>query len=207
MRLAYVSPADFELVPFRIYVPEGFDRSSRYPLVVALHGAGGDENSFMDRYRGLLKKNAEERGYVVVSVNGRGPYGGYRGDSGQDVLDVIQVVEESYPIDSDRIYLTGHSMGGGGTVLVGFDNAERFAALAPIAGFGSADQLAKAPKMPLLIAQGEADALVPVESARSFHEAAKKAGMEVRYIEKAGVDHLAIVDLVMTDIFDWFDAH
>lgn len=207
MRLAYRSPVDQELVPLRIFVPEGYDPGKTYPLVVALHGAGGDENSFMDRYAGLFQANAQRRGYLAVSVNGRGPYGGYRGKSGQDVMDVLDLIQTVYSVDRRRTYLTGHSMGGGGTIAVGFDHASRFAALAPVAGFGATSQLAKAPHMPLLLAQGSADALVPVERARSFYAAAKEAGLPVKYIEKEGVDHIAIVDLVMDDIFDWFDQH
>ena len=207
MRLAYVSPADGARVPFRIFVPDGYDSSRRYPLVLGLHGAGGDENSFMDRYQGLFKKNAQDRGYIVASVNGRGPYGGYRGDSGRDVIDVLDMIEATYPIDKSRVYVTGHSMGGMGTVLVGFDNAERFAAMAPIAGFGAASQLKKGPEVPLFIGQGDADALVPVASARAFHEAAKALEMTVKYVELAGVEHVPIVDEVMDQVFDWFDAH
>ncbi len=207
MRLAYRSPADNELVPFRIFVPEGYDPAKTYPFVIALHGAGGNENAFMDRYQGLYKKNAQDRGYIVASVNGRGPYGGYRGNSGQDVIDVLDVVQATYPIDPKRVYIMGHSMGGGGTVRVGFDNAERFAAMAPIAGFGSVEQLKKAPDMALFIGQGDADALVPVASARAFHEAAQELGMDVKYIELPGVEHGPIVDQVMNDAFDWFDAH
>ena len=208
MRLAYASPVDGELVPFRIFVPEGFDVSKSYPLVVGLHGFGGDENAFMDRYDGLFKQNAQRRGYIVVSVNGRGPSGGYRGASGQDVIDVIDLIQDTYAIDAKRIYLTGHSMGGGGTVLVGFNNAERFAALAPIAGFGGASQLEKAKDMPLIISQGDEDALVPVASARAFYKAAQDLGMaQVKYIEKAGVEHLGIPTVVMDQLFDFFDEH
>ncbi len=102
----------------------------------------------------------------------------------------------------------GHSMGGGGTVRIGFEHADRFAALAPIAGYGSAEDLAKAPEMPLFIAQGELDALVPVERARNFHEAAQALGMpSLHYAENEGTDHVAIVAEVMDQIFDWFDLH
>jgi len=205
MRLAYTSPVDGELVPFRIFVPEQRSSSS-CSLVIALHGAGGDENSFMDRYDGLYRKNARERGYIAVAVNGRGPYGGYRGDSGQDTLDVLDLVQHVYPIDKKRTYLTGHSMGGVGTTLIGFDNAERFAALAVIAGFGRPAQLVKAKDMPILIAQGDQDALVPVTAARGFYKTAQRLEMpHVKYIELEGVDHLEIATLAMNDIFDWFE--
>lgn len=205
MRLAYASPVDGELVPFRVFVPS-LAGSEAYPLVIALHGAGGDENSFMDRYDGLYKKNARERGYIAVAVNGRGPYGGYRGDSGQDTLDVLELVQTVYPIDKKRTYLAGHSMGGAGTTTIGFDNPERFAALAVIAGFGRPAQLAKAKDMPILIAQGDQDALVPVAAARGFYKTAQRLEMpHVKYIELEGVDHLEIATLAMNDIFAWFE--
>jgi predicted esterase len=207
LRLAYTSGADGERVPFRIFVPAGQDGVEPRPLVVALHGAGGDENAFMERYQGLFKKEAQARGYLAVAVNGRGPYTGYRGTAERDVLDVTDLVQRLWRVDPDRVYLMGHSMGGMGTVQVGFDHAERFAALAPIAGFGQASQLAKAPRMPVFLAQGDRDALVPVEGARAFHQAAKTEGRDVEYVEKAGTDHLLIVDQVMADAFDFFDAH
>ncbi len=208
MRLAYRSPADGQLVPFRIFVPDNFDAAKNWPLVVALHGAGGDENAFMDGYQGTFKKSAQKHGYLAVSVNGRGPYTMYAGNAGRDPLDALDRIEKVYPIDPKRVYLTGHSMGGFGTVQLGFNNPDRFAALAPIAGYGAATQLAKAKEMPLIIAQGDKDALVPVATARKFHESAQQLGMpSEKYIEKAGVDHLVIPVFVMEDLFDWFDAH
>ena len=162
----------------------------------------------MDSFDGTLKKNARDRGYIIASVNGRGPYGGYRNASAQDVIDVLDLVQRVYPIDETRTYLMGHSTGGGGTVRIGFEYADRFAALAPIAGYGSAEDLAKAPEMPLFLAQGELDALVPVELARNFYQATQALGMpSVHYTENEGTDHVAIVAEVMDQVFDWFDLH
>jgi len=208
MRLAYTSPADGELVPFRILVPDPFDPGGMYPLVLALHGAGGNENSFMDGFDRRYAQNAQRHGYIAVAVNGRGPYGGYRGKSGQDVTDVLDLVQRVYPIDKTRTYLTGHSMGAGGTVRIGFGNADRFAALAPIAGFGDVSHMAKAKAMPLFIGAGDRDALVPVDRMRRAYKAAQDLGMpQVKYVEKKGADHLSIVAEVMEDVFDWFDSH
>ena len=121
------------------------------------------------------------------------------------MIDVLDLVQRVYPIDETRTYMMGHSMGGEGTVRVGFEYADRFAGLAPIAGYGSVQDLAKAPGMPLFLAQGELDALVPVERARSFHQAAKDLGMPtVHYVEDEDTDHVTIVAEVMDQIFDWF---
>ena len=208
LRLAYRSGADRQLVPGRIFVPESYNSRERYPLVLALHGAGGDKNTFMDSFGGTFEANASERGYIAASVNGRGAYGGYRGDSARDVLDVLDLVQRVYAVDEGRTYLMGHAMGGAGTVRLGFENAERFAALAPIAGYGSAEDLAKAPEMPLFLAQGALDALVPVESARAFYETAQELGMaNLEYVEDPAADHVGIVAKVMAQVFDWFDSH
>ena len=70
------------------------------------------------------------------------------------------------------------------------------------------EDLAEAPEMPLFLAQGELDALVPVERARNFYQAAQALGMQsVHYVENEGTDHIAIVAEVMDQIFDWFDLH
>jgi predicted esterase len=207
LRLAYRSGADRQLVLFRMFVPESYNSRERYPLVLALHGAGGDENTFMDSFDGTFEANALERGYLAASVSGRGPYEGYRGDSARDVLDVLDLVQRVYSVDESRTYLMGHSIGGAGTVRLGFENAERFAALAPIAGYGSAEDLAKAPEMPLFLAQGAMDARVPVETARAFYETAQPLGMaNLEYVEKPGADHVGIVAEVMAQVFDWFDS-
>jgi len=177
--------------------------------VVGLHGASSNENSFMDFYLGLFKKYAEERGYIALAPIGPGPFGGYWDVGGQEVMDVIDLVEKIYPINRKRIYLTGHSMGGGGTMFLGFNHAKHFAALAPVAGFfGQNAQLAKAKKMPLLIAQGQQDRIVTVESARQLHRAARELKMpNVKYIELEGVGHIQIMASVMKDVFDWFDTY
>ena len=209
MHLAYLSPSTKELLPLRLYVPSRFDPAKSYPLVVGLHGASSNENSFMDFYLGLFKKYAEERGYIALAPIGPGPFGGYWDVGGQEVMDVIDLVQKIYPINRKRIYLTGHSMGGGGTMFLGFNHAKRFAALAPVAGFfGQNAQLAKAKQMPLLIAQGQQDRIVSVDSARQLHRAALALKMpNVKYIELEGVGHIQIMASVMKDVFDWFDIH
>ena len=209
MHLAYLSPSTKDLLPLRLYVPSRFDRAKTYPLVVGLHGASSNENSFMDFYPGLFKKYAEERGYIALAPIGPGPFGGYWDVGGQEVMDALDLVQKIYPINRKRIYLTGHSMGGGGTMFLGFNHAKRFAALAPVAGFfGQNAQLAKAKQMPLLIAQAQQDRVVTVNNARELHRAAQALKMpNVKYIELEGVGHIQIMASVMKDVFDWFDIH
>jgi poly(3-hydroxybutyrate) depolymerase len=213
LRLAYRSSFDGKLVPYRVYVPTTYDRSKAYPMITMLHGAGGDENNFMDRYDGLWPKLAEQRGYIVVAVNGRGPVSGYAKANGaeQDVLDVTALVQKHYNIDPARVYMAGHSMGSAGTWAIGLEYRDRFAALAPIAGTRMNPALEAALKagrrMPIIIVAGVKDALVPVAGCREVAEKAKALGHEVKYLEYPDGDHISVVASSVKDIFDFFDAH
>jgi poly(3-hydroxybutyrate) depolymerase len=217
LRLAYRSGVDGSLQPFRVYVPEGFDPSRKYPLIVALHGATGDENTYMDRYleaetgENLFKKLGQERGYILASPNGRGPWDGYQGNSEQDVLDVIDRVVQLYPISPDRVFLTGHSMGGSGTWMIGFKHPQRFAALAPVASnFGGrmsltpVSPLKNAPEMAVLFSAGLKDTLAPPENCRKMAALAKQELKRFRYVEYPD-DHFLVGVSSMKAIFDFFD--
>jgi predicted esterase len=205
---AYRSPVDDTLQPYRMYVPVSYDGSKPFPLVIALHGMGGDENSIFDLYnKGAFKEEAEKRGYIVACPKGRQPASMYVGSAEQDVLDVIAQVKLGYRIDSDRIYMTGHSMGGFGTWSIAMDHPEIFAALAPISGGGNPQGMAKIAQIPQLVIHGDNDKTVPVERSRVMVEAAKKQGVEIKYIEVPGGSHVDVAAPAFKDIFDWFDSH
>ena len=53
--------------------------------------------------------------------------------SEKDVLNVLEIVRKEYTIDPARIYLLGHSMGGGGTIHLATKYPDLWAAAAPIA--------------------------------------------------------------------------
>jgi predicted esterase len=213
LRQAYRSPVDGTLQPYRVYVPRSYDPAKKYPLVVALHGATGDENSYMDFYldrktgKSLFKTLGEERGYVLVTPCGRGPYGMYQGPAEQDVLDVLERVKQVYSINPKQVFMTGHSMGATGTWSIGFKYPDRFAALAPVAGRPQNIDgigLKNAPEMPVLFACGTRDNLATPEATRQLARIAEKELKHFRHLETAD-DHLVIGVTSMPDIFDFFD--
>ncbi|HZN12550.1 MAG TPA: prolyl oligopeptidase family serine peptidase [Blastocatellia bacterium] len=211
VRWAYRSEVDGELQPYRFYVPTKYDPAKKYPLVVALHGMGGDENSYFTFYdNGVIKREAEARGYLVACPKGRGPASMYLGSAERDVLDVIAAMKRDYSVDPDRVYLTGHSMGGYGTWLLAANNPEIFAALAPVAGGAMAPVMLKLgliAHIPQYVVHGDADPTVPVEESRKVVRAVEKLGGKVKYVEVPGGNHVDIVVPAMKDTFDWFDAH
>jgi predicted esterase len=207
LRRAYRSSVDQTAQPYRLFVPQVYDGKQARPLVVALHGMGGDENSFFDQYaQGEIKKQAERLGYLVVCPKGRGPASMYRGDAEKDVMEVLAEVEREYRIDGKRIYLMGHSMGGFGTWSIAMNHPERFAALGPVAGGGNPARLEAIKHIPHFVVHGDADKTVPVTQSRAMVEAAKKLGIKVEYVEVPGGSHSAIVVPNLAPMFDFFQA-
>ncbi|MBL8234724.1 MAG: prolyl oligopeptidase family serine peptidase [Bryobacterales bacterium] len=202
---AYRSAVDKTLQPYRLYVPERYDAAKPASLVVALHGMGGDENSMFDLYAaGLIKREAEKRGFFVVAPKGRGPASMYRGDAEKDVLAVIGEVRRDYAIDAERIYVMGHSMGGFGSWSIAMNHPDLFAALGPVAGGGNPSRMAAIKHVPQFVVHGDNDRTVPVTQSRNMVEAARKAGATVEYVEVPGGNHIDIVVPNIAAMFDFF---
>jgi len=206
---AYRSKVDNTLQPYQVFVPTGYDKSKPFPLVIALHGMGGDENSYFLAYgQGAFKTEAEKHGYIVACPKGRKPASMYMGDAEKDVMDVLAEMKRDYNVDPDRIYLTGHSMGGFGTWSVAMSHPDVFAAIAPVSGgANSTAGMARIAHIPEIVVHGDTDPTVSVERSRVMVAAGKKLGMEIKYIEVPGGDHGSVVAPTFKDVFEWFDTH
>ncbi len=202
---AYRSAVDNTLQPYRLFIPAQYDASKPTPLLVALHGMGGDENSLFDSYgNGLLKREAERVGFLVVCPKGRDSASMYRGSAEQDVLDVMADVQHTYRVDPTRIYLMGHSMGAYGTWSTAMDHPGLFAALGPISGGGSIAGMVKIRHIPQYIVHGDDDRTVNVNQSRAMVEAGKKAGTEIVYVEVPGGSHVGVAAPAFAGMLDFF---
>lgn len=104
------------------------------PLQLWLHWRGGNAHSAASLAPGIFRHFGEDRDGIVVSPRGRGTSTWYVGRGHADVLEVLDDVEASQPTDEDRVYLSGHSMGGWGSYLFSILYPDRFAAALPVAG-------------------------------------------------------------------------
>jgi poly(3-hydroxybutyrate) depolymerase len=205
------------------FVPSNYDKTKKYPLMIALHGLTSNPQQIM-RYKGLTDL-AEKHGYVVAApygYNSRGWYGapimvkGSADDpknltelSEKDVMNVLEIMKKDYSIDPDRIYLMGHSMGGGGTWHLGIKYPDVWAALAPIAPatLHPVKDVEKIKHLPVILVQGDKDVLVPVAGARKWAAEMKKLDMTYEYIEVKDGDHVSIAAANLPKIFEFFDKH
>jgi len=135
--LAYRAPEDDMPQPYRVQVPDDYDASTPYPLVVNIHGYGGTGLTY-DLWCGITMRSADgERkprpGYLVAVPYGRGNTG-WHGWGRGDVFHVIDAMKRDYKIDPDRVYITGFSMGGYGSWYLATRYPHLWAACGPYAG-------------------------------------------------------------------------
>ena len=98
-------------------------------LALTLHGASVEAQNQAQAYR-------SKDDVSLVAPTNRRPYGFDWEEMGRlDALEVLAIAERTLPHDTQRVVLTGHSMGGHGTWSVGTLYPDRFAAIAPSAGW------------------------------------------------------------------------
>jgi poly(3-hydroxybutyrate) depolymerase len=222
MERHYLLEAAGEIMPYRLYVPTSYNGSRAYPLIIALHGQGGTEDTLFERYDGELTKLAERHGYIVAAPFGYRVDGGYGWGLGnppedvitrrrqelseQDVMQVLGLVSRQYTVDPRRTYLMGHSMGAIGTWRIAAKYPDLWAGLGMIAGNGPAATQQQMRRIPQIVVHGDADPTVSVSGSRTMVEALKKLGGDVVYIEVPGGGHVDVVAPNLSKIFEFFNA-
>ncbi|NUN49371.1 MAG: hypothetical protein HUU15_11145, partial [Candidatus Brocadiae bacterium] len=177
---------------YTVWTPKNYDPHRSYPLVLALHGTWnglggiGEGHSFI---RHLTHKETQKWDIVVVSPTADPRPWTAKGDD--FVLAVMAEAMLLYNIDMNRVYATGHSMGGRGTYHFGVTYADRFAAFAPAAsGPGDLDLLKAASQGTGIYIYHSSDD--SIASCRSDRQAAKKlerARADFVYTEWTDQDH------------------
>lgn len=120
--------------PYALYLPARLDAERRYPLVVSLHGAGQTHRQGLRQVFGIrAEAPLPDVDYIVTAPYGRGSMG-YEGIAETDVFDMLSHVKAQYPVDEDRVYLTGVSMGGSGTLGIALRRPDLWAAIAVVCG-------------------------------------------------------------------------
>jgi predicted peptidase len=199
-------------LPYRLlkpldYVDQG-DSSRRYPLVLFLHGAGerGAENvrqlthggkNFADE--GLRQRHpafvvapqcpAEQKWVEVDWSAGSQSMPAVPGETMHHVFELIAALQKEFPIDDQRIYAVGLSMGGYGVWDILERRPELLAAGIPICGGGDPARAAAFKATPVWVFHGGADSVVPVKRSREMVKALQDAGGRPVYTEYEGVDH------------------
>ena len=236
LKRAVVAP-DSRPANYRVYLPIDFDPTKKYPVILCLHGSGekGVDNEQQiggatlgsviqlynwkqpERYRSFIAVFPQTSNYWI-------------GDAAEQAMKALEQTVTEFNGDTNRLYLTGFSLGGYGSWYLAAKYPKKFAAVVPAGGgiapptnvplaglrlFMPAEMFAlysasdpytafakSIGKTPVWIFHGAKDDIVPVTESRKMEAALKASGGNVKYTEYAEEGHF-IPDRIYTDAEFW----
>ena len=203
---------------YLLFLPKGYDArgSQRWPLMLFLHGAGergSDLKKVTVHGPPKIVKNKPEFPFILVSP--QCPEGETWSD--EVLLGLLDDVIKKHKVDTNRVYLTGLSMGGYGTWSLGMKYPERFAAIAPVCGGGetikvllaSRKNAAALKSLGVWAFHGAKDPVVKLEESERMVAALKKAGVkEVELTVYPEAQHDSWTETYANDkLYEWFLKH
>jgi predicted peptidase len=199
---------------YQVYVPADWSKKKKWPVILFLHGAGergGD--GLIQTEVGIgtaIRRHAERVPAIVVFPQCLKDRWWPEPEMQAQALKALDESIKEFNGDTERVYLTGISMGGYGTWAIAANNPSRFAALAPVCGGVRTPPRVAIPQgtpaasdtsdpyqavaqkvggTPVWVFHGGADTVVPVSESQKMVDALKAAGGKVRYSEYEGVGH------------------
>jgi predicted esterase len=187
-----------------LFVPSTYRPDEPLPLVVSLHGAGGNAEHGL----GLLQEQAEKRGFLLLSPPSRQrTWDVIMGDYGPDVLFIdhaLQLVFERYAVDKQHLAIGGFSDGASYALSLGIANGDLFThVIAFSPGFmAPATQEGKAG---FYISHGTHDKVLPIERcSRKIVPQLQRAGYAVQYHEFNGPH--TVPPAIAHEAVDWWQG-
>ena len=189
------------------YIPQVDEENNEFPLLIFLHGMGERGNDLNKiKLHGPPSFLDEKKDFPFITISPQCPDTIYWNE---DIL--IPFYEEivaKYPVDKNRIYLTGLSMGGFGTWGSIVAKPELFAAAAPICGGGDPSRLALVKDMPIWVFHGAKDKVVPINRSQEMVDKLKELGSKVKFTVYPEATHDSwTVTYANPKLYEWFLSH
>jgi predicted peptidase len=166
---------------YLLYLPKGCEKGDpkkarrRWPLMLFLHGAGErGENLDLVKKHGPPKLVAQGKDFPFILVSPQCPRSQWW--TVEVLTALLDEIMNNYPVDPDRVYVTGLSMGGFGTWALAGAAPTHFAAIVPICGRGNSRDAAKLKHLPMWVFHGARDRVVPTRWSQQMVDAVKAAG-------------------------------
>lgn len=187
--------------------PRDFSPQAAWPLLLHLHGAGerGEDLSLVKRHGPLkLVERGADLPFIIAAP--QCPMGKWWNN---DLLILfLDHLLATQPIDADRVYLTGLSMGGYGTWYLAMEHPERFAAIAPICGGGYWFIAGLLRHVPVWAFHGAKDEVIPLQESERMVQAVLDAGGDARLTVYPDAGHDAWTETYDNpELYKWFLSH
>ncbi|MCA8996263.1 MAG: prolyl oligopeptidase family serine peptidase, partial [Planctomycetaceae bacterium] len=172
------------LVPIRLnyllYLPKNYEDQEQWPLLLFLHGSGerGDDLELVKKH-GPPKLIASGMDFPFIVVSPQCPQ-----DRRWEPIELVALLDNlsaRYKVDTDRIYVTGLSMGGFGTWELASFAPNKLAAVAPICGGGEKYWVKAYAHLPVWVFHGAKDTAVPLERSQVLVDELKKLGADPKF--------------------------
>ena len=199
-------------VRYCVQTPPEYDPLRRYPTIVTLNGAGSAPEQQIDYWAGGATKNgrlgqATRQGYIVVAPAWRTEHQkeyDYTLREHAAVLDVLRDACRRFAIDTDRVFLSGHSIGGDAAWDIALAHPDLWAGVIPIVA--KADRYCtfytkNAATLPMYFVAGELDSGRTVPNATEWDDYMNR-GYNVTIVHFLGRGHENFSDEILR-LFDW----
>jgi pimeloyl-ACP methyl ester carboxylesterase len=200
-------------VTYLVQLPPEYDPYVRYPTIVTLNGAGTTPENQLDWWAGARNDDgkrlgqATRLGYIVIAVDwtkeGQTEYG-FSAREHAAVLASLRDACRRFSVDTDRVFLTGHSMGGDAAWDLGLAHPDLWAGVIPIVARSRkycAQYWQNAKLVPFYVVQGEMDGDKVKENARDLDRYMTRR-YDVTVVEYQGRGHEDFYEDIQ-HIFDW----
>lgn len=190
---------------FWISLPADSILKSKPPILIFLHGkslSGSDLN--MVRRYGVIHEIDKGRNFPAIVVAPQVPYG--KSWEPKKIKKVLEYVQSQYVTDSSRVYVTGMSLGGYGTLNFAGTYPELVAAAVALCGGGNVNDAYNLSQVPLWIQHGNRDSAVPISESEKIVKAITECegGENLKYTVVQGANHGDLEKAFRTDeIYDW----
>lgn len=196
-------------IDYLVYLPEAATKKTdaKFPAILFLHGAGErGTNLWMVAKHGPPKIVQNKPDFEFIVISPQCPPN--RWWETETLLSLIEEAKAKYPIDPDRLYLTGLSMGGFGSWTLAMARPDLFAAMAPVCGGGNPADVAKLKDMPIWVFHGAKDPVVPLKSSEDMVKALKAVGNEAKFTIYPNAEHDSWTETYDNpELFKWFLSH
>ncbi|MGB1171418.1 MAG: alpha/beta hydrolase-fold protein [Flavobacteriaceae bacterium] len=211
-------------LPYRLLLPENYDSSKQYPLILFLHGVGerGNDNELQLTHGSdfFLKNDVRKNFPAIVvfpqcskntywaKVKSRQPYAFFKRKRKNEQLELVEefinYVEDSFPIRSHQIYLGGLSMGGMGTLELVYRNPKKFAAAFSICGGAHSRWVRKLQHTPLWLFHGKKDQVISHEFSQQLYNGLLEKNAPVRFTSYPEHNHFIWNNALQeNDLLEW----
>lgn len=193
---------------YLVFLPKDYAQTSqRWPMILFLHGVGERGDSLdLVKLHGPPKLVQDREDFPFIVVSPQAPSGEVWSP---DVLTgLLDEVLAKFPIDPDRIYLTGLSMGGYGAWALAIEHPERFAAVVPISGGGNPARVCALKDLPVWAFHGARDSVVLPRQSEQMVQALQACGGRVTLTIYPDATHDAWTRTYANpDLYEWLLQH